>query len=446
MRSKTLFIGDPLTYDYIFDGHAGAGPSGAERWMNCTASLQASREFLETLTPAQAAEFARAGGAARQGTTAHAAAETEALLALGRIDQAEADATLLELAVMPDAADEAYDAEMGETITEYVDLIRQYAADRGPEAIGIEDRLYATIALTGKYEGWEHTIAGSGDCTVEPTKEEPDLVVADLKYGSGHDVTVESNPQIRIYGLGALAAWMAKGNKAPERLTYHIVQPRLGGIKTWSEPVSDLLAWRDEVLAPALTAALYGTEAGAEFNPSDTACMWCPARGTCTALAESRVEQAALLFDIMGEHEYEHGPGTFPSGSSLSDERLGVLLSQVLGLSDILDDLKGEAQRRLLRGTEVPGFKLVSYTPPRRWKADAANNISDDLPVWKPSTLVTPTAALKALKKDDEALKAIEDFIDAPPKRPVVAPEHDRRKSWEGVEADEMFEIEEGTA
>ena len=60
----SLFIGMPVTRDYIFDGHAGAGPSGAERWMNCTESLGAARRFLETLSPNQQAEFAVGGSAA----------------------------------------------------------------------------------------------------------------------------------------------------------------------------------------------------------------------------------------------------------------------------------------------------------------------------------------------------------------------------------------------
>jgi hypothetical protein len=148
------------------------------------------------------------------------------------------------------------------------------------------------------------------------------------------------------------------------------------------------------------------------------------------------------MFDTMTEHEFEHGPGTFPAATTLTDTRLGELLEQINGLIDIHADLKAEAQRRLVRGDTVPGFKLVSYTPPRRWKADAPNVISPKVPIWKPATLMTPTQALKALKGDDAALAAIEAQVETPEKRPVIAPEHDRRKTWEGRDPEAMFDIE----
>lgn len=441
MSAKPLLITDPTTYDYIFDGHSGAGPSGAERWMNCTASLQASREFLETLTPTQQQVFARAGEAARQGTTAHAAAEAEARLMLGQIDQADLAATLLELSVMPDTDGESYSEEMGTHVTEYLDLVRSYADDHGAENVLIEARLSAPVELTGEHAGTEHTITGSGDCVVLPggTKETNTLVVIDFKYGNGYDVDVDSNPQVRIYGLGALALLISRGLPLPERIVYYISQPRLGGTKMWSESITDLLDWRDSVLAPALTLALYGIEGGAEFNPGESQCQWCPARGNCTALAEARVEAAADLFDAMTEYEYEHGPGGFASASTLSDERLGQLLEQIVGLLDIHADLKEEAQRRLLRGKAVPGFKLVSYTPPRKWKPEAADTLPSKAPVWKPKTLVTPTQALRVIK-DGRTREMIESLIDTPAKRPVVAPEHDRRRDWTGaLDPEQMF-------
>lgn len=442
-----MFIPIPGVKDYIFDGHAGAGPSASERWMNCTASLGASREFLETLTPNQQVAFGGANEAARQGTTAHAAAEVEANLLLGRVDQAEADATLMELAIMPDTDGEAYDDEMAEYITEYVDLIKGYADERGAESLLIEARVSATVPLTDPFdEGEVYEIKGSADCVVLPTKDEPTLVVGDLKYGDGIHVDVDENPQIRIYALGVLAMLVDEEGILPseiEEVVYHIIQPRLGGIKTWRESVDDLLEWRDTELSPALSRALAGVEGGAEYKPSEETCQWCPARGACSALAESRMAEAADLFDTIVEAEYENGPGSFPETSSLSDERLGTLLTQIRGLVKIHDDLKEEAQRRLHRGTPVPGFKLVSYTPPRRWSSSAPEALAE-MQVWKPPTLMTPTQALLAAKGNEEALSLIEEQIESPLKRPVVAPEGDRRKDWAGIPPESMFNDETG--
>lgn len=443
-----LFIGDIGTRDYVFDGHAGAGPSASERWLTCTASLDAARRFLETLTPNQQADFAVANIAARQGTTAHAAAEAEANLLLGRTSFEEVRATLMELAIEPDTSGEAYDDEMAEYITEYTDLVKSYADERGPENILIEERVAAAVPLDDENV---HEIKGSVDCGVLPTKKHPTLVGIDLKYGEGVDVEVDENSQVRIYVLGLLSRLIdEEGNLTVdiEEIIYHIVQPRLGGIKTWSESLEDLLDWRDEVLAPALALALAGPEGGAMFAPSEKACQWCPARGACPALVSSRFNEASELFDVVTEAEFADGPGAFPETGLLTDERLGSLLSQVQGLIKIHDDLKDEAQRRLFRGGKVPGYQLVNYSPARQWGDEAETYLKDEADLWTEPKLMSPTQALATAKqkhgKDSPLLDAINEHVITPAKRPVIAREGDRRKTWTGVPPEQMFPDETG--
>lgn len=456
-----VFIGLPGVKDYLFNGHAGAGPSGAERWMNCTMSLSASRKFLETLTPNQQALWGQGNTAARQGTTAHSAAEAKAEFALGRTDESELDATLTELAFYPENEDEAYDEEMSEYITEYVDLVKTYAQERSDDHVLIESRVEAAIPLTDLHEGEVYVIRGSADLAVMPVKGRVkkalrSLVVGDLKYGNGLDVDVEENPQIRIYALGVLDLLVGDDGQLPEwldEIVYHIVQPRLGGIKTWTETVDDLLTWRDETLAPALTKALYGANEGATFEPSDLACQWCPARGACPALAQARMDSATDLFDVVLEAEFEGEVGSVPDPTTLDDKRLGELLAQAKAVKDLYSDLREEAQRRLHRGATVPGFHLVNYTPARAWKGDAAKRLDPSLTVeegrlplpdealakvWKDPVLVTPTQAQKVL--GDEGYALIEALVDKPDKRPVISTgANDNRKKWEGKPPEAMF-------
>lgn len=442
--------------DYVFNGHMGAGPSSSERWINCTASLGASRQFLETLSPNQQVKYAESSTAARQGTTAHAAAETQVNLMLGNIEQDEADTTLLELAIHPDTSGEAYDDEMAERITEYVDLIQQYAHDRGEENVLVEGRVSAVIPLTDLHEGETYEIHGSLDAGVLPTNTEKNLAVVDFKYGNGIDVEVEDNSQTRIYALGLLDLLTDEdGNLITdvETVTYYIVQPRLGGIKTFTENLDDLFDWRDDVLSPALTKALYGVDEGATYEPSDSACQFCPARGSCSALAEQRVAAAQDLFDVVAD------PGEFSVGA-LSEERLGSLLAQAQGIAKITDDLKDEAQRRLHRGERVPGYHLVNYSPPRYWAEDAENALdpmlhhdegavlssSQRVLLWTQPKVVSPAQALAILKKNgvEDADKVLGSMIVVPEKKPVVAPVDDRRKAWEGKPPEAMFPDLEG--
>lgn len=456
VENPPLLIKSPDTLDYTFAGHAGAGPSGAERWMNCTKSLGLSRKFLETLTPAQAETFAHANPAARQGTTAHKAGEVELAVRLGQISPEERDATLLELAIMPDDGEE-YTDDMGEAVSVYVDLIQQFIEERGSDHVLIENRLEAAVWLTGDHEDDYHVISGSGDTVVLPTKSERSIVVVDYKHGEGHDVTVENNPQVRIYGLGALTLLTDDdGNLITDvdEVVYYIVQPRTAGeghtgIKEWRESLDDLLTWRDDVLAPALTAALYDdASAPAEFKPTplkmvdgdaDT-CQWCPAKGTCPALTMQRMNAADDLFDVIVEAEYEDGPGAFPETDTLDSATLGKLLTQIDGLVKIREDMRAEAQRRLHRGEQVPGYKMVGYTPPRKWTSDAAEELHDTHPAFFKEKMVTPKQALTLLKTEGVDDSALGDFIETFDPVPVIAPEGDRRKTWTSKPPESMFD------
>ena len=455
-KDNRLFIADPETYDFVFDGHSGASPSGAERWMNCTKSLRMTREFLETLTANQKEELANGGAAARQGTTAHAAGEAELNVILGHSTPAERDDILLELAITPPAGEE-YDSDMAEHVSLYVDLVAQFIDERGVDNVLIEQRLEAAIWLSGARADDYRIIAGSGDTVVLPTDDEKSIVVVDYKHGEGVDVDVEENPQLRIYGLGALTRLLDEDGMLTqdvERVDYIIVQPRSGGIKEWSESLDSLLDWRDEELSPALTAALFDDEDNpAEFAPSDDNCQWCPARGACHALAEQRMNAATELFDVIQDAEYEDGPGAFPETSIFDNAALGKMLQQVDGLVKIRDSLREEAQRRLHRGEEVPGYKMVGYTPPRKWTDEAAEALAEAWPELYTAKMITPKQALAVVKvlgaedesrlaEDESPEDAIGEFIEAPDKRPVIAPEGDRRKTWEGVAPESIFAVE----
>lgn len=446
---QPLFIGMPGTRDYIFDGHMGTGPSQAERWIACTASLGAVRSFLETLTTNQQTEFAVSTLAARQGTTAHAVAETQAGVLTGRLTPEEAENTLLELTVNPIEEDEAYSEEMEGYVSEYVDFVRGFV-DAGRQVL-IEHKVTATVELlTVDADGERelHELKGSLDLGVVPTKKHPRLVVGDLKYGKGVEVDVERNPQIRIYAIGLIEELVEELGEFPEWLTdvdYYIIQPRLGGIKHWTESVDDLLNWRDEVLTKALTEALGGRKAGAVFNPGEVQCQWCPVRGSCPALIEHVMERGTELFDAVTEGEISPDGEFLETIDLLDNVTLGRYYEQARALIELHDAMKAEAQRRLYRGQQVPGFHLVNYSPPRQW-SDTAEEAIQGLPkkdrdaLYTEPTLVSPTQAEKILGK--EVFPKIEHLVVKPEKRPVVAPENDRRSKWDGRPPEAMFDVE----
>jgi hypothetical protein len=371
---------------------------------------------------------------------------------LGNITPEEAEAHLITLAT-EHPEDEAYNEEMGEWITQYTDLVKQYV-DAG-HMVQVEARLEAVVPMPEPLpSGAEtYTVVGSGDFVAYPTDAEPStLTVGDLKYGDSVWVDVDENPQVRIYALGALAKIMDDEGNLPDGLTdvdYHIIQPRLGGIKSWTEPIDQLLAWRDEVLSPALSEAL---RKGAPLTPGDQQCQWCPVRGNCPALADLRMSQAQELFTDINDAEV-NGEGLSAQADTLTDAKIGALLKQVNGLVQLQKDLKAEVERRLHRGHVVPGFNLVNYTPPRSWTEDAQDKIAagkgkvkaltseqrDSL--FREPALLTPKQAIDVLVAQGvlEAEEVLVKYIVKPDIRPVVGPEGDRRKLWAGKPPEQMF-------
>lgn len=149
--------------------------------------------------------------------------------------------------------------------------------------------------------------------------------------------------------------------------------------------------------------------------------------------------KAAELFDVINEAAFDGEE--FPETSALSDARLGDLLTQIKGLIKIHDDLRAEAQRRLYRGGSVPGWQLVNYSPPRKWAEGADEKLGND-PVWV-KKMLSPTQALALNKHKEDVLDRITPLIETPDKKPVIAPDGDRRTAWEGRAPEAMFDIEE---
>ncbi len=119
---------------------------------------------------------------------------------------------------------------------------------------------------------------------------EPILDVIDFKYGKGHRVEAEDNPQMQLYGLGALEQFGDLYEIKTVRMT--IFQPRLSGIEDSSEKtVKELTSWGKSYVKGESKASQ--TEGEGDFAPSEEACRFCRAKNQCRARAEENFK----LFD-----------------------------------------------------------------------------------------------------------------------------------------------------
>lgn len=294
--------------------HSRLSPSASERWISCPASIRMGEKV--TVPPSESTYAA-------EGTAAHELGEIAASYAFGKINEVLFNVRVKRWRAAAEAA--GYNIEeMYEHIQGYVDLLRSRVDAYPHSQILLEQRL-AT--------GLPECVGTSDAVIVGPTHVE----VVDLKYGKGIRVAAEGNPQLRLYGIGALEAFGdVLGDTKTVRIT--VYQPRLDSI-SWEEiPADELRAWRDGLL-PVAQEAL-GPDA--HFGPSLTACRWCPAAGECRA----RVEYMTRI--------------DFGDPDLITPEETADLLARLPDIRNWCDALESTALHRVYSGgEEIPGWKVV---------------------------------------------------------------------------------------
>lgn len=343
-----------------------------------------------------------------------------------------------------------WDADMRACAETYVDYVRGLDGDftlveervRFGPVIGIDD-------LDDGF-GTADAIAGKGD----------ELIVIDLKCGRGVEVhayvsegnDLSPNPQLALYAIGALADMQGiAGDFTSVRLV--IVQPRAGGISEYVLTVDELEAWAENVpskTVDAVLAAALEDDANLpkHLNPTEKGCKFCAAKATCPAL---RDEVAAAVTggthtpatpdefaNLMAFASDPRESQAFDAASDASEAQwISAALSQVDLIEDWCKAVRAEAERRLVAGEPVPGYKLVQGKRGARAWADEA--MAEDvlrkqmrLPVEKAYNLklITPPQAEKLHKAGDIGPRQwpkLQQLITQGEGRPHVAPESDPR-------------------
>lgn len=278
--------------------HAFLSPSSAHRWLTCTPSVQA----------VEAAGLSTESGSAyaEEGTVAHVVAEHQAHVALG-------------LPGDPPPIPEGADDEMYDHAEAYVTYL-------------LKMMRYDTVLLEQRVNPKVPECYGTADAVLLSADR---LAIVDYKYGRGVAVEAEENPQLMLYGLGALETFDLLTDATEVEL--HVFQPRLGNTSSWGVSAAYLREWRDTVVLPAAEAALAGLGI---FRPSVEACRFCPLAGSCKVRAES---VAAL---------------DFAEPAMMDTEELGAALTVAREVAAWLKSLEAHALERA-RLEEIPGWKLV---------------------------------------------------------------------------------------
>lgn len=285
--------------------HAFLSASSAHRWLNCTLSPVLEAGIPDTPS-----------GYAEEGVLAHEIAETILKHATKAISDEEYEKILNEL-----KEHESFYEGMLDEIKIYTD----YCLSKTGK-IYVEYSLDLSLYVP---EGF-----GTADCVIVYDQK---IEVVDLKFGKGVEISPTGNPQLMLYGLGALEAFDYIYDI--EEVTMSVAQIRLHDIESYTMKAEELRKWGEEVVKPKAQLAFEGkgeTKAG-EW------CVFCKVRDRCKTRSEYLLEN------------YEK----YKEKEELKPEELAEILEKSKEIKTWLSDIEKYALDLALKGTDIPGFKVV---------------------------------------------------------------------------------------
>lgn len=374
--------------------HAKLSASGAKKWIACPGSVVLEGTMADKPSPYAA-----------EGTTAHALGEAKLRLATKEYTRAKYHKAVKELVIDEDMED-------------YTDGYRDFVIERFNEA---KRETPDAILLLEQRLDFSHIVPegfGTGDCIIIGNNS---LQVIDLKYGKGVPVQAAENPQLRLYALGALAAYDFLYDI--QTVTTVIYQPRIDNIDQETLSAEELREW-GEWLHPFAERAFSGREEYCAGSHCDTG--FCKARPFCRAYAERNLELA----------RYE-----FAKPAHLLPEEISEILEAAEALSKWAALIKDYALEEVLQhGTEFPGYKVVEGRSNRIYAIDdtliaarlIAKGFNED-DIW-PRKLKSVSALEKYLGAKDFQ-KLLGEFVIKPPGKPTLVPASDKRPALHSAQA-----------
>lgn len=419
--------------------HSKYSASASERWLACPGSVVLS-----------AGKSSKASIHAARGTAAHTVLE-ECLLR----DKNPHDAVGLEFHI--DGFDITFDEELAANVQWALGHLAEITA--GCDIVQAETRVnYAHWIGVPEDEGF-----GTSD-VIAVRAADRELLIADYKNGR-KAVDATDNTQMMLYAGGALSQFEDVVDVDTVRMV--ILQPDAGRPKEHVISVADLKAWltgraRSGAASVQMAERTYPDAADGTgdwhevFLKTGEHCTFCKAKATCPKIRGEVLETA---FDTApaSADEFENVTGSNLTGATRADDPaawLAACLSKVDLIEDWCKAIRAEAERRLLAGEPVPGFKIVQGKKGARAWADpaAAEKLLREtfrLPIEKAYDLklISPTSAEKLAKAGEigprQWPKAVS-LITQSEGKPHVAPESDPRPSITVQPVDEMFEAQAG--
>ena len=380
--------------------HALLSASGASRWMNCTPSARLEEKFDESSTSTFAAE----------GTLAHEFGDVNLRFKNGEITEKILNSELKKL-----RKDKHYTSEMEGEVDKYVTIVMEafaVAKARTPDAkLLIEERVDFSHLVEKGF--------GTGDVCIVA---DGFLDVIDLKYGKGVKVDADKNPQLMLYGSGALRNFDMVYDIHTVNLV--IVQPRLDHLSEWKISTEDLIEWGQKEVKPKAAKAYQGKG----LQKAGDHCKWCKVKAMCATLAAVNVKLA--------QHD-------FKDPHLLTESQVLGVYKQIPMLVDWANAVGKHLLDEAVKGKKWQGLKLVEGRSNRKWtdekKVQEAliENLFDEKEFT--TTKLQGITAVEKLVGKSEFPTILGSLVIKPQGKPTLVPMTDKRPAMGVEQAKEDF-------
>jgi len=361
--------------------HARLSPSSSARWLECTASVEASDNYEN-----------KTNSAAEWGTNVHFIGEQlikGKFISVGDVLSEEGKMSFI------------VDEEMLDCATDYFNYCNKYIDDKS--IVLVEEQFDLSSIAPNQF--------GTSDCCILNGTE---LHVLDLKTGF-NIVNAEENTQAMLYAIGAIDE--LEDLYDIETITLHIVQTRVNHTSNWTLSYDDLMKFK-----------VYAQEKASEilsgkgvFKPSEKGCKYCLHQAHCEALQQHTEKIIKGTFDELEEIEGK--------ADIISDEHIKQVLDNKNLIIGFIKAVEQVALERIESGSKIDGYKLVESKTNRKWADESLvksylEKTYSGVDHYQ-HKLLPMTKILKLHSKD----KTLLDLVFKPKGVPTIVPENDKRQA-----------------
>lgn len=378
--------------------HAILSASSAHRWLHCTPSARLEQEEDQEECSAYAAE----------GTAAHALAELKLKCRFGKISLTEYEEEYEAFKQNPEFG-KYYNKEFEEYVDDHVEYVVSVTDEL--DAAGTKYHIFFEVRVN--FANVVPQGFGTADVLIVT---EDTIHVIDLKFGAGVPVSAVDNPQLRLYGMGALNLFP---NTYLIKMT--INQPRLASRDSETLTKQVLLDWAFNYVRPRAEEAIKGEGI---LQASEDACRFCKLRGKCKERADSQLALAQKEFSIVDQKAN--------LVQNLTEEQISNILEIAPMFIDWFKDVQAYALGQLTRGVKIPGYKLVEgrsnriITDETKVKELLLEVGFTEDEIMKPREMLG-ISKLEALVGKKNFATLCKDYLIKPPGKLTLARDDDRR-------------------